>query len=103
MGKEGQDPVETTRSDPASDPRDDWLGQGRDDDLEWFPESPSGQPASGPSAVDGDGRPTSEAPASPSTIRRRREVLIVVAVLAVVALVIGAIVAIGGTGGGGSP
>jgi len=99
MGKEGQDTVRTPHSE--SDPRDDWLGQGGGDDLDWFPEGPAGRAPGRSPAVDEAGRPLPETPASHTTIRRRREVAIVAAVVAVLALVIGAIVAIGGTGGGG--
>jgi hypothetical protein len=103
MGKEGQDPLATLHSAPTSDPRDDWLGSGGSNDLEWFPEAPSGGQSSRPSDPDATGHEGSGAPASPGTIRRRREVAIVAGVLALVAVVIVAIVAIGGTGGGSPP
>jgi hypothetical protein len=96
MGKEGQDRVAMTRQDP----RDDWLGQGGGDDLEWFEDAPSAGQPSRPPASEGPSHASVEPPPSAGTIRRRREVAIVVAVLVLVALVILAIVAIGGTGGG---
>jgi hypothetical protein len=103
MGKEGQDPLATMHSTPTSDPRDDWLGAGGSDDLEWFPEEPTGGPQSRPPQAGAPERQAPGEPPSAGTIRRRREIAIVAAVLAVVALAIVAIVAIGGTGGGGSP
>jgi len=100
MGKEGQDPLAALHSTPTSDPRDDWLGAGGGDNLEWFPEESSGRPSSRPPEGGASEQPAPGQPTSPGTIRRRREIAIVVAVLALVALAIGAIVAIGGTGGG---
>jgi hypothetical protein len=99
MGKEGQDPLTTLHSAPTSDPRDDWLGGGGSGDLEWFPEAPSGTPASRPYTSGAVEHQAPGAAPSRSTIKRRREVAIVVGVLALVAVAIVAIVAIGGTGG----
>ena len=100
MGKEGQDPLATLHSAPTSDPRDDWLGSGGSNDLEWFPEAPSGGPTSRAPDAGAAGHEGAGASTSRGTIRRRREVAIVVGELALVAVVIVAIVAIGGTGGG---
>ena len=85
MGKEGQDPLAALHSSPTSDPRDDWLGAGGGDNLEWFPEESSGRPSSRPPEGGASEQPAPGQPTSPGTIRRRREI---------------AIVAIGGTGGG---
>jgi hypothetical protein len=99
MGKEGEDPLTEMRSAPTSDPRDDWLGAGGGNDLEWFPDEPTSSPSSRPPQAGAD-RPIPGPPPAPGTIRRRREIAIVVGVLVLVAAVILAIVAIGGTGGG---
>ena len=108
MGREEQGSVEreslaTTDSTRMSDPRDDWLGQGRGGDLEWFPDAPSTGQAPRPPGGEADRRSGPEQPPSRGTIRRRREIAIVVAVVLLVVVAIVAIVAVGGTGGGGSP